>query len=110
MDGWLHQAAQVAVARLEALLVDEQEALEVVGEGPIEDRALRMSRAIDLGARNASALGRYRAGREESRPEGASSAELLGTGSGGIVATWSTSNPGRCRKGCARRSRRPAPP
>lgn len=51
VDRRLHAAAQVAVSCLEAFLVDEQEALEVVGQGPIEHRALGMARAMDPGTR-----------------------------------------------------------
>ena len=44
MDRLLHAVTQVSVGPLKSLVVDEKEALEVMGEGPIEDRALRMPR------------------------------------------------------------------
>ncbi len=43
VDGWLHAASQVAAAVLEAVLVDEQEAFEVLRESSIENRAFGMA-------------------------------------------------------------------
>ena len=43
MNGWLDAAAQVAVLFLEVLLVDEQEAFEVLRESSIENRAFGMA-------------------------------------------------------------------
>ena len=51
VDHWLNAAPKVAVGALKSLLVDQKEALEAVGESPIEDRALGMARAIDSGTR-----------------------------------------------------------
>ncbi|MGB5392087.1 MAG: hypothetical protein WBP10_18075 [Thermoanaerobaculia bacterium] len=43
VDRWLDAAAQVAVLFLEVLLVDEQEAFEVLRESSIENRAFGMA-------------------------------------------------------------------
>jgi hypothetical protein len=43
VDRWLDTAAQVAVLFLEVLLVDEQEAFEVLRESSIENRAFGMA-------------------------------------------------------------------
>jgi len=51
LDRRLHAVAQVTMARLEALFVDEKEALEVVGQGPVEHRALGTARVVDPGTR-----------------------------------------------------------
>ena len=43
VDRWLDAAAQVAVLFLEVLLVDEQEAFEVLRESSIENRAFGLA-------------------------------------------------------------------
>jgi len=43
VDRWLDAAAQVAVLFLEVLLVDEQEAFEVLRQSSIENRAFGMA-------------------------------------------------------------------
>ncbi len=52
VDCRLDAATQIAVGVKEALLIDTEEVLEVVGEGPVEDRALGMAWAIDLSTRS----------------------------------------------------------
>jgi hypothetical protein len=81
VNGRLHAAAQVAVTRLKALLVDEQEALEVMREGPVEDRALGMARSIDLGT--CRGFGRLHSteGRRNRRPQACGRAATTRPGS-----------------------------
>ena len=45
VDRRLHTGAQVSMSALKSLLVEDQETLEVVGERPVEDRALGMALA-----------------------------------------------------------------
>ena len=47
MDREFHTAAQITMGGLEALLVDQEEALEVVGESAVEDGALGSPGAVD---------------------------------------------------------------
>jgi len=81
VNGRLHAAAQVAVTRLKALLVDEQEALEVMREGPVEDRALGMARSIDPGT--CRGFGRLHSteGRRNRRPQACGRAATTRPGS-----------------------------
>ena len=51
MDGRFNAATQIAMGVAEALLMYLKKMLEMMSQGPIEDRAFGMSRAIDLGAR-----------------------------------------------------------
>ena len=84
VNGRPHAAAQVAVTRLKALLVDEQEALEVMREGPVEDRALGMARSIDLGTcRGFRGFGRLHSteGRRNRRPQACGRAATTRPGS-----------------------------
>ena len=50
VDRWLDAAAQVAMLPLKLLLVDEQEAFELLRESSIENRAFGMARSIDSGS------------------------------------------------------------
>ena len=52
VDCRLDAATQIAVGGKEALLIDTEKVLEVMGEGPVEDRALGMAPAIDLSTRS----------------------------------------------------------
>ena len=50
VDRGRDRAAQVAVRGLEALLLDAEKALELVGKRPVWQRALRPARAVEPGA------------------------------------------------------------
>ena len=51
VNGRLDATTQIAVGGKETVLVGAQEVLEVMGESPVEDRALGTAWSIDLGTR-----------------------------------------------------------
>ena len=68
MDGGLHTVAQIAVGELEALLVDQKEALEVVGQGAVENRALGSPGAVDAFVGRGATRLHSNQGRRKPRP------------------------------------------
>ena len=68
MDCGLHTAAQVTVGGLKALLVGQEEALEVVGQSPVEDRALGSPGAVDANVGRGATRLHSTKGRRNRRP------------------------------------------